>query len=181
MKKANIKAYNQEYLKYILIENTSDLIDYFDEKLRGMQKESAVEIIQRARSRVRNEFVPHTIDVITHATELKTETTGRGCIWNQAVIMADLQNQMINYISQGKRIAISPFNGVSHFTLPSDAEVEILPDVKYTKDDIKVSKYPYGCHWYARIANIDVVISNQNKWHSEVLAYSKAREFLLTL
>ena len=48
MKKVNFTYRNQNYNGFIVIENMSDLIDYFHERLCGMQKETARELVDRA-------------------------------------------------------------------------------------------------------------------------------------
>lgn len=181
MKKANFVAYNQNYLGFIIIEDMSDLIDYFNERLYGIQKESAVTIVQRDKARNKGQEVSHTTDVITRGVEFITDRNGKGCLYNQAVIMADVQQNMVDAIHRGYRLSINPYNGVSYMTIPHDVVLEFIEVGKYTKDDIKVSRWPDGSHWYAKIGYIDVVVDGEHKWNARWEAQSKAEQFLKTL
>lgn len=182
MKRANIKDNGLTYQGYIIIETMGDLLNYFNERLRGQVKEAATEIVSRAKARDRNEIVGHTTNAIVHATEITTELNGKGCIWNEAVIMGGLENNFVDYISRGRIIAINPVNGVSHFTLTSTAEYEILSEKdKYTEADIKLLRWKGGVHWYAKIGYIDVVIDGEQKWNTRWIAEKKAKQFLKEL
>ena len=179
MKRANIKDNGLTYQGFIIIESMGDLFDYFNERLRGQAKEAAVETVARAKAREKKENVFNTTNVITGLTEFITERNGKGCLWNQAVIMGGLENNFIDYISRGRIIAINPINGVSHFTLTNTAEYEILTEKdKYTEADIKVFRWKDGVHWYAKVGYMDVVIDGEQKWNARWVAESKAKEFL---
>lgn len=52
----------------------------------------------------------------------------------------------------------------------------VFPD--YNKKDIKISKFPYGNHWYAHIGDLEVKDGNTIKWNTYEEAYKKAEEFL---
>jgi hypothetical protein len=85
-------------------------------------------------------------------------------------------NQLID-VAFGKKLAINHVGG--YFPIDNDAEIEYLTDYIYTKEDIKISKFEGGKHYYATIGGISVVDNfGDNKWYSEQRAYDKAVEFL---
>ena len=182
MKTANIRANNQNYKRFILIENMLDFINYQNEVLYGMVKESASNLIERAQNRVKGKYVEHAKDVITNTTEILNDIVNRGIIYKQAEIMAGYYENIENYILEGKRIAINPFNMVSFFTLSDGDDVEILTtETKYTKEDIRVKRWYNGVHWYAKIGLVDVVIDGEQIWGAKWVAQKKAEEFLESL
>lgn len=48
----------------------------------------------------------------------------------------------------------------------------------YNKKDIKISKFPYGNHWYAYVGDLEVQDGDVIKWNTYEEAYKKAEEFL---
>lgn len=59
-----------------------------------------------------------------------------------------------------------------------DSDVLVFPDECYTEDDIKITCWPGGRHWYAKLGNKDVVINNEVKWNSYDRAEEAANEYL---
>ena len=178
MKRANIKAYGQEYSNYVLIENMSDLIDYAHDKLNGVLKESAVELVDRCKAKAKGDVVKHSSSAVVSAVEQSQIVTNRGCLIENAHIYAALFVSMENIIKEGSRIAIRPTNWVSHFSIPTNADVEILINTKYTKSDITAHRWPDGTHWYAKVGHIDVVTDGEQKWSSKLIAMKKAVLFM---
>lgn len=179
MKKANIKAYNQFYKGFVLIEDMIDLINFRHEVTYGKTKESASTLVERAQDRAKGKDVGHATDAITHAVEKVHEHQPKGIVYLQAEIMGEYANHLDKYIHRGEKIAINPFNLVSYFTIPKDAEIEILEErTKYTLDDIKVKRWEGGAHWYAKVGNMDVVIDGEQKWGAKWKAQEMAERFL---
>ena len=48
----------------------------------------------------------------------------------------------------------------------------------YKKDNIKISQFPGGTHWYAYVGNIQIKNGNVNKWNSYEEAYEYATKFI---
>ena len=48
----------------------------------------------------------------------------------------------------------------------------------YTEQDIKITRWPNGVHYYARIAHMDVRVDGEMKWRTYELALEKAMLFL---
>lgn len=179
MKRANFTYWNQKYNGFIVIENMSDLIDYFHERLYGMQKESARSLVDRARGIVQNGIVSHPTDPIVQIVEIESNFRGGGILINHAKIMGILQQQWVEAINENLNIAINPINGVSHFMFPKTIDLEIISEhEKYTEADIKVLRWTGGAHWYAKIGFIDVVIDGEQKWNARWQAEEKAKQFL---
>lgn len=179
MKRANFTYWNQKYNGFIVIENMSDLIDYFHERLYGMQKETARNLVDRARAvAIDNASVPHPTDPIISIVEIESELKG-GILLNHAKIFGTLQQQWIEAINDGLNIAINPMNGVSHFMFPKTIDIKIISErEKYTQADIKVLRWTGGTHWYAKVGFMDVVIDGEQKWNARWQAEEKAKQFL---
>jgi hypothetical protein len=183
MKRANIKAFNQFYTGFILIESHGELIDFFHEKTTGMIKDSARSLVDRAQAKAREENVPSKgVDAITRGTETIADIKKQGLLYQQACLMGTYQSTLEREILSGNTLVINPFNFVSWFVLPKNAEVEIISEKEtYTKDDIRLFRFPNGGHWYAKISKIDVVVNGEQKWNARYIAQQKAEEFLKTL
>ena len=183
MKRANIKAFNQFYPGFILIESHRELIDFFHEKTTGMIKDSARSLVDRAQAKAREEIISNKgIDVITRVTETVAGIKRQGLLYQQACLMGTYQSTLEREVFNGNTLVINPFNFVSWFVLPKDAEVEIISEKEvYTKDDIRLYRFPDGAHWYAKVSKMDVVIDGEQKWNARYIAQQKAEEFLKTL
>ena len=186
MKRANIKAFNNYYERFVIIENLIDLYDFFEEKTKGLIKESAKTLVERAQKVAKGEVsnITHLgqTDCITIGTETMSSIYGQGIIYSQAKLMGTYQRDLERYVNDGKILAINPYNMVSYFTLPKDAEYEIISEKEnYTHDDIRIIKFEGGTHWYAKISNIDVVIDDEQKWNAQWIARQKAEQFLKQL
>ena len=178
MKKANFKDNGQTYKGYIIVDSVSSLIDFMHEVHYGMVKESATELVNRDKTRLKGGFSPHPTDVLVYGAETVTKLIGRGCLYNQAVLAGSVQTEWVRLVESGKRIAINPFNKISYFAISDGVELEHIEVDKYTKDDIHVSRYPDGVHWYAKVGLIDVVVDGNVKWNAKWVAQQKAEEFL---
>lgn len=179
MKKANIKYYGQQYNGFIIIEDMSDLIDFRHEVTYGKTKQSARSLVDRFQDKQNRKSVSHVTDAITHAVEITHELKPQGVLFIQAKIMAEYANDQDKIILNGGKIAINPFNMVSYFGLSENAEIEIISErEKYTKDDIKIGRWPGGVHWYAKVGFMDVVIDGEQKWNARWVAEQKAEQFL---
>lgn len=179
MKKANIISYGQEYKGFILIENITDLLDYFHERFYGMKKVSAVNLVTRYQAKQRGEMVGHGTDLITDVVEGTCDIKGTGCAWELCKLTGTVEKYWIKDIADGRKIAINPINGISHFNPEDDAIINIITSNElYTESDIKISRWSGGTHWYAKIAFIDVVINGEAKWNSKIVAMNKAKEYL---
>jgi len=56
-----------------------------------------------------------------------------------------------------------------------------FPSNTYTVEDISVTQWVRGRHWYARIGGIDVEIEGVRRWHTYRVAYDNAKEYLKQL
>ena len=179
MKKVNLKAYNQTYKGFILIENISDLIDFRHEMTYGLMKESATTLVDRAETEQKGGSVSHATDAITNAVEKVNKIRPKGVIYAHAELMGNYTIDQDKIVSSGKSIAINPYNMVSYFTVPDDSEIEFVSlEEKYSVEDIKISRWDGGVHWYAKIGQIDVVIDNEQKWNARWVAQKKAEQYL---
>jgi hypothetical protein len=108
------------------------------------------------------------------------EKTGRGAIHWMADFESKTRLAMIKYVSKGYSLMVNEKGGWC--LLNDDSDIEWLTPRSYSEKDIKLSKFRYGSHWYAKIRNIDVVDEIGNvKWNTEEMAMQKAKEYLKTL
>lgn len=77
------------------------------------------------------------------------------------------------------------------FTIPTEymyildsieKEDLVFPNKIYTEKDIKITRWPKGIHYYAKIEGVDVKDEYGDlKWSSHEIAFNKAKEFLLKM
>lgn len=181
MKRANIhsKHYNLDYNRFFIIENIDDLHEFFEEKTNGLIKEAAVKLVERARSEIKDKIDKNPI--VTYS-ELIAKNKNMGVVYAECKAMGTYQSNLIMTILRGCKIAIRPSNCVSYFTLCEGDTYEIISEKEiYTKDDIKIMRWPNGYHWYAKIGQIDVVIDGEQKWNAKWEAQEKAEQYLNTI
>lgn len=77
--------------------------------------------------------------------------------------------------------SIRPITKKEIVNMLSETECEIVRFPEYTDKDIKVTKWPGGSHYYARVGGIDVEIDGITKWHTYMSAYNSAKEFIIIL
>lgn len=53
----------------------------------------------------------------------------------------------------------------------------LFPDHRKFEQKIKITHWPEGKHYYAKVGTLDVVINGEQKWNSEDMAMKKAHEF----
>jgi hypothetical protein len=182
MKLANIHYNGQFYKGFVLIENYGQLIEFRHEKTYGLMKDSAVSLVDRAVSRRNKKVVHHTTNIITDAVEIVNEPIGKGIIYAQAELMSSYMQNQEKALLKGSLLVINPDNMVSYFTIDDDnSTIEILEKVVYNTDDIKISKFLYGSHYYAKISSIQVIIDGKQQWNTVEMAQQKAEEFLADL
>lgn len=101
----------------------------------------------------------------------------------QYIIDVTLKSKLIA-IKKGKKLLINYSGGYSYL----DREYTILETVEkaryvfpnMTERDIRITKWPKGTHFYAKIGNIEVVDEAGNtKWNTEDDAYREAKKYLL--
>ena len=74
-------------------------------------------------------------------------------------------------------------NGGYHMRTSGDIEYAFVHRDKiifpeYTKKEIKISKFPYGQHYYAHIGDLEVRDGDTIKWNTYEEAYRQAEKFL---
>ena len=115
---------------------------------------------------------------LEYFAEYEQKNTGRGSFWNMSDMHSKGNMTKIKYVNRGYKLMI---NNVDGWCFINDDAIINYTDIKYTEKDIKLSKYRYGSHWYAKIDKIDVCIDGVSKWNTEEFARRNAVEFLKTL
>lgn len=181
MRRANIRVYGNDYRGYIIIESMKELSEYFEESLNGIQKDSIKKLMDRAFTRARGGSVGHTTDHLIDIAEVEADTLGCGVMISHAKIFGEIRTGFIKVISRGEILIINPQNGLSHFGFKKSEphKIEIISTGNsYTKEDIKIYRWPQGSHWYAKVAQLDVVINGEQKWNTKQMAEENAIKFL---
>jgi hypothetical protein len=73
-----------------------------------------------------------------------------------------------------------PFLG-EDYEVRSEVTSEVFKFPEYTKQDINVTRWPNGKHYYAKVGHMDVVIDGMDKWCDVDTAHKMAEEFLSKL
>jgi len=162
----------------LLIDNHKDLNEYHFTVKMGIDKN----IMEDALLAADPDHKP--IFEATKQLLMVEELTKKGALqisadWSSRGFMSKFK-----FIAQGIPVII---NDVGGFMLLTD-DVEITDEImapsmvrpKFTEDDIKVSKFRGGSHWYARLSWLDVEIDGRVKWSSAEAARKAALKFLDT-
>ena len=180
MKRANITCLDHTYQSCILIEDMNDLQEYIETFVNGKAKEQAKKLIDRSLIKVRRGYVPHPDDRVIDICETLSLHTGKGSIKILSELIGGRNTDMIKFVARGKKLAVNFMGG--YFPIPDDAIVEILKDLKYTEKDIRISKFSGGRHYYAKIADIEVMdFEGDRKWNTPEHAKIVAKIFLNNL
>ena len=111
-------------------------------------------------------------------------TKGQVSMMDLNAFMVDkVFNVKMNIIAKGNTIYINKCGGfmpslAPDYTIHETATSEEFVFPAYTEADIKISRWPNGVHYYARIAHMDVRIDGEMKWKTYDLAREKAMLFL---
>jgi hypothetical protein len=135
-----------------------------------------------------NNFNDHLRSPIAHLAYMKAMTTTRDD-YTILHIGNDLEQAWIaprlKYIEKFGAIYVNKNGGWmvmvddKHYKIVATADSETWPE--YTKDDIHVSQWSQGSHWYARVGDQDVSEKGRDKWDSQSDAQAAAERRLAKL
>ncbi len=176
----------------LLIENIQDLMHYF-EIVQPRQVERYFDV----KKRLNKKFPPEKFkDVALHLNEQDYGLYASiACKPNRKSIIDDLFilsdtfcKPKINAVLKGNKLIINAANGWCCL-LAGKSGHEILEIIEkdklvfpyYSEQDIHVSKWLGGKHYYARIGNTSVIVNGKTKWNTAKEAERNAKEFLKTI
>jgi len=162
----------------LVIDNHKDLNEYHFSVKMGIDKKVMEDALCAADPEYKTRF--SATDQLLAIEEL----TGKGALqisadWSSRGFMSKFK-----MIAQGIPVIINDMGG--YMLLTDDIEITdtiMAPSMvkpKFTVDDIKVSKFRGGSHWYAQLSWLDVEIDGRGKWNSYDAAHQAALKYLDT-
>jgi len=178
MRRANIKMNGLTYKDYLVIENLPDILEYHQIEFSNKIKLSHEEIEERAKTWYKS----HDATVLTDTAEFTAKFRETNPLDELTMLHAKILCDQFRDILADKKLAINKRGGYFSIKPSESPEYEWLSEYKFTSDDIIVSKWPGGAHFYAKVGNIDVVDTEGNvKWNARWEARKAAVDFLRTL
>lgn len=174
MKIANVNQNGIEYKSRIIIENIQDLEKYFEEYVNPRFSEITMKSIHGSDDIDFKEKDP--IQRAANHAILLQHQTGRGAVFNVADMESKVKTSMAKWCCRGYTLMCNIAGGWN--IIEDGAIVEIIGNTSYSKEDIRIMKFPNGAHWYAKIKDKDVVIDGEQKWNAKWVAQKKAEQFL---
>lgn len=169
MKFSNIKGANGLYYRsMILLENLKDYNEYIKMSFDVEIEDSQREII----ANIKKHGLGHCTHDLAEVGETISNITGKGSIYAVAELGKQKKEAILKLILKGYKVVINSRGG--YFELCQDDIIEL--HFEYTEKDIKISKWRYGNHVYAKVGHFDVEDEFGNvKWNTE----KRAREIAL--
>ncbi|MDE1971404.1 MAG: hypothetical protein KGI50_07565 [Patescibacteria group bacterium] len=166
-------AMDIEYGWMFEIRSCGELLDYWSTVHKILVEEG----FQEVRKGVDQE---HTRTPYGSILAFYQNLKGIGALDAIKLIDTTLQSSMLNAIKTEGTIFVhkngSWFSPTEGIVVSESIKTEIwkLPD----NNDIKITKWPGGNHYYAKVGSQEVVVNGIKKWNSEAMARMKAREFI---
>jgi hypothetical protein len=173
-KRAPILEYNNWYL---LCDNIETLISHNEIIVDGEINDGIHEYLTKDNDYKTN-FIKN-IDKIS-------KELGYSFLNNSSKLTGDLISNKVKLILLGYTLLLTSslsYMLLDGFEIIDTIEKDILDFnlSKFTEDDIKITQWKFGDHYYAKIGKYDVVIDNEQKWNTFEEAYNKALQYLKTL
>jgi len=186
MKTIDISVNGIVYNNYYFIENAIDYKEYL--KILDSNFDLAeYEIKQRAKLLEDAKYVGHASSALCSLAEMFSVNTNSkedcsSILARNSILKMRVVSEQIKCLTEGKKLLINSKGG--YFPLCKNDDYNIISNNKiiYSAKDIKISKWPNGKHYYAKIRDIDVVDSSGDmKWNTELKANQVAMFFLREL
>jgi len=178
MRRANIKMNGLMYKDYLVIEDLADVLEYHKVEFSNKVKLSKEEIEERAKTWYKS----HDASNLTNVAEFTANFHETNPLDELTMLHAKVMCDQFKDILADKKLAINKKGGYFSIKPSESPEYEWLSEYKFTSEDIVISKWPGGSHFYAKIGTIDVVDKDGNvKWNARWEARKAAVDFLRTL
>jgi len=175
---------NLDYGYVLKISNFLQLIKYNMEYTQGIYNSAFLDYAETVEERIRTKINTHFKNNLNDCIETVAVAKETSYIYELCNFSSKVSKGQIKNIEKFGTIYIQK---VGSYFMKSDDIIEydepvfnekcIFPD----NYEIKISKWPGGKHWYAKIGNIDVVVNGNQKWNTYELAEKNAKEFLKTI
>ena len=178
MRRANIKMNGLLYNDYLVIEDINDILEYHKIEFANKVELSKQELEERAKTWYKS----HDASNLTLTAEFTAKFHETNPLDELTMLHAKILCDQFKDIFAGKKIVINKKGGYFSIKVSDNPEYTWLSEYKFTSEDIIISKWPGGTHFYAKVGNIDVVDSLGNvKWSTRWEARKAAVDFLRTL
>lgn len=182
MKAVTFKMNGLTYNNYKLIKNLEDYSEFLKE-LNNKFILSEAEI----KDRHERKYTGHDATLLTSIAEVWNVSDIEPLSLEEKLLRSKLMHGQIlsdqlKDICNGYCLVINEKGG--YFKIKSVDDIEIITsEVKeFTAKDIKITRWPNGKHFYAKIKNIDVIDEDGNvKWNSHYIAQCEAEKYLKRL
>lgn len=168
------------YNNYRLIKNIGEYSEYLKE-LNNKFALSEAEI----KDRHERKYTGHDSTLFTSVAEFFNVNDIEPFSLDEKLIRSktlhgQILSDQLKDICNGYSLAINTKGG--YFPIKPSDQIEIISSneiKKFTTKDIKISRWPNGKHFYAKVGNIDVVDSGGNvKWNTHYAAQMAAERFM---
>lgn len=175
MKCCNIKGANGLYYRNMrLVENLEDYNEYIELSFDVEIEDSQREII----TKIKDHGLGHCTHDLGEVGETISNITGKGAIYAVAELGQQKKEAILKLILKGYKVVINSRGG--YFELCDNDIIE--PHIEYSEQDIKITRWRGGKHYYAKVGHIDVEDGFGNvKWNTETRAREIALKYMYDL
>lgn len=178
LQKYNLKINNLDYTNVFFIKNIKDYKDYLT-ILESRFDSAEKEIKNRIEDAKNTHYTPHTSSILTAIAENPCYGYNNPLV-NNKILESKVIMDQIKFLDENKYLIINSKGG--YFTVSDKDNIEIIKITEkclYTEDDIKISKWENGVHYYAKVDDIEVIDNfGDIKWNTSNDAYSVAIWFM---
>lgn len=168
---------------YLVIEDEETLEQYMELRRKGV----VVEYMEAKRLLAKNNdhFTSQLQSAIHLTFQCKPPT--KNIVEDMEIVDDNFIDPYYKIFNDRGIIYITKVNSICPLT--KNDIVEIHDEVKckkcvfpeYTAKDIKVTRWPGGKHYYAKIGGVEVEINGKTKWNTAKMAETEAKKFLRNL
>lgn len=181
---------------YVKVSSVEDLFNWYDgwngarilgDAVYDFMNSSSFELMKAKPTALKDHAsTPYVGMLIMECDRLAVEK-GRVSMMDLNEFMVDKVFKVkLDIVTKGQTIYINKCGGFMpsldpDFTIHETVTSEDFAFPAYTEADIKITRWPNGVHYYARIAHLDVRVDGEMKWKSYEIAREKALLFLKKL
>lgn len=163
--------YRQAYWA-LSITKQDELIQYWIIKALPEFEKGKKQYKIRKNARLIHGHYTHEIAILTDYLNSIREYSYGNDFFEIDKLKEKLFQKQVKNLNEFKELFINPFGGYQYETKSHKMKNldEIHKDVlefPITEDNVKISKWPTGNHYYVRVNGEDVVINNQQKWNTK--------------
>jgi hypothetical protein len=192
--------FNKSWGWYVKVASVSDLFDWFEgwkglervgrsvldflnskelEYLKAKKDDDQISFKNHARSPYTSMFIMECYKSAEKGTLVSISSLSQ--FLSEKIFMEKLKKVFEGHTLYINKVGgYMPFLG-EDFEIRSEATLEVFKFPEYTKQDINITRWPNGKHYYAKVGHMDVTVNGESKWNDAETAHKKAEEFLSEL